>query len=210
MRRARSTSVRFPSRCRVWTRSSVATLPAATFVKGQPPRPAKEDSSETAPGAERGVDVRHAGAVGVVEVAGGLDAGVEGEELSVEPFHLLGVGVPRRVGEGDRQEPGVDVGAGDVEDPLLGDEALEAAAEGGLDRDLDLPARLDRLLRRRDDPLRRLGGAHAGVLPAVGLGGRDAEADHLDAAGEGAVEPLLVQDEAGVDGVPLPLRLPAP
>ena len=89
---------------------------------------------------------------------------------------------------------------------LLGDVALEAAAERRLDRDLDLPPRLDGPLRRRDDPLRRLGRPHAGVLPAVGLGGRDAEADHLDAAGERAVEPLLVQDEAGVDGVPVPLR----
>jgi hypothetical protein len=45
-------------------------------------------------GAERGVDVRHAGAVGVVEVAGRLDSRVEREELAVEALDLLGVGVP--------------------------------------------------------------------------------------------------------------------
>ena len=42
-------SVRRPLRCSAWTRSSVQVLPPATFVNGQPPRPATDDSKYFTP-----------------------------------------------------------------------------------------------------------------------------------------------------------------
>jgi len=46
---AMSTPVATPMRWKRWARSSVHTLPAATAVNGQPPRPPKADSNEVTP-----------------------------------------------------------------------------------------------------------------------------------------------------------------
>ncbi|MCK7521305.1 MAG: hypothetical protein MZV64_28295 [Ignavibacteriales bacterium] len=96
------------------------------------------------------------------------------------------------------REPGVEVALARCRARApAGIGALEAAAEGRLHRDLHAlaarprPACAMAMMRAGG-----LGGAHAGVLAAVGLAGRDAHAEHLDAAGQAALEPLLVQHEA--------------
>jgi hypothetical protein len=93
-------------------------------------------------------------------------------------------------------EPRVEIPLDDRQHPLAGHRALVPAAEGGLHRDLNLLPGADGTPGHGDDAPGRVLDAHPRVLHAVGLGGRDPHAEHLDATGEAALEPLLVEDES--------------
>ena len=149
-------------------------------------------------GAQRGVGVGEAEAVGVVQVAGALD----GRDRAPAPGRTCrstwpGTACPAVSARLIVRRPASRKRLTRSEHARLGDHALEAAAERRLHRHLHGRARVDRLLRHRDDPVGGLGRAHAGVLPAVRVGGRHAHAEVGDAAGEPALHPLLVEHEAG-------------
>ncbi len=112
-------------------------------------------------------------------------------------LHLLRLGVTGRVGQADVADAGVQVRFDDGQHLLRVNRTFVAAAERRLNRNLDYFPGGHGLFRHRDDAPERLGGAHAGVLPAVGFAGRDAHAEHLHPAGHAALQSLLVQDQPG-------------
>ena len=149
---ATSTPVVAPMRCSRCARSSVQTLPAATAVNGQPPRPPNADSNARDAGAERRVRVGQPEPVRVVEMAGHRQPVIRAPgRRRTERFDLRRIRVTGRVGEADGRQPRVKEAPREIEHALRRHGPFEAAAEGRLHRHLDALAGRRRRPSHRDD-----------------------------------------------------------